>query len=388
MADHLALTFIGVVGSFWNYVNHEDLINEIKAAGDVKTIDVVLNSPGGCYTQGIAIYNELRNHKARVTVRVRGMAASIASLIAMAADEIIVEPGSMMMIHNASAIVEGNKEYLADTVERLAKCDAEMAKIYSKRTGRSMKAVREMMDAETWFSPEEAVKSGFADAIEAGGQADTDNQSSLQIAAIAPLLPQFGYSRVPERIAALVKPNVLGDALALNTAIAGLEAVTDRKPDAASAGETQEKEKTIMTEDTKIETPAPKAATITEIKAVCKGAESDFILAQVEKGSTLEQVKDAWIDTLAAKVAAQADELAKAKAEAVAAPKPKPGVAALDASPDPKAEESIDPIKAWREELKAKTASGIPLAKAMSRLVSEQPDLHKAYIAAFNASRR
>lgn len=386
MADHLSLTLIGVVGSFWNYTSHEDVLSEIRSAGDVKTIEVVINSPGGYYTQGIAIYNELVRHPATVTVRVRGMAASIASLVAMAANKIIIEPGSMLMIHNASAAVEGNKEYLADIAEHLSKCDYEMAKIYSKRTGRSMKAVREMMDAETWFSPEEAVKAGFADQMEEEGQADTNEQNDLQIAAIAPLLPQFGYARIPERVAALMKPNFLGKTEEFSNAIAGLEAVTDRKPDAASAGETQKKEKTIMAEDTKIETPVPKAASITEIKAVCKGAESDFILAQIEKGSTIEQVKDAWIDALAAKASAQAEELAKAKANIE--PAQKPGVAALDASPDPKAEESVDPIKAWREELKAKTASGMPLAKAMSRLVAEQPDLHKAYIAAFNDSRR
>ncbi|MFI7449548.1 head maturation protease, ClpP-related [Nonomuraea sp. NPDC049714] len=148
----------------WFGVSAQDFIRELR---DVTANQITLrvNSPGGEVYDGIAIYNLLRSHPAHVTVYVDGIAASIASVIALAGDEIIMQPHSQMMIHNPWAMCIGNASDMADMAARLSKHADDIAAVYADRVGGTVDEWRERMAAETWFSAEETVEAGLADRV-------------------------------------------------------------------------------------------------------------------------------------------------------------------------------------------------------------------------------
>src|SRR5690606_29852604 len=114
-------------------------------------VTVNINSPGGDMFEGFTIYNLLRDHDGEVTVKVLGLAASAASVIAMAGDTIQVSRASFLMIHNTWVTAIGNRNDLHETAEFLEPFDRAMADIYSSRTGLDTDDVTAMMDAETWM---------------------------------------------------------------------------------------------------------------------------------------------------------------------------------------------------------------------------------------------
>ncbi|MFD5709488.1 head maturation protease, ClpP-related [Streptomyces pharetrae] len=122
-----------------------------------------INSPGGSVFEGIAIANALRSHPASVTVQVDGVAASIASVIAMAGDRIEMAPNSMLMIHDASGVCMGNASDMEEMAELLDLISDNIADAYAARAGGTREQWRERMRAETWYLPEDAVEAGLAD---------------------------------------------------------------------------------------------------------------------------------------------------------------------------------------------------------------------------------
>lgn len=158
------LVIDGVVASetwFGDEVTPEEFRNELrKHSGD---LTVVINSPGGDVFAGLSIYNALREHNGTITVRVDGLAASIASIIAMAGDHIAMSPGTQMMIHKPSVLVAGNADDLDKAKSVLEAIEDGMVPIYMARTGLSREKISEMLEAETWMLPGEAVELGFAD---------------------------------------------------------------------------------------------------------------------------------------------------------------------------------------------------------------------------------
>lgn len=128
-------------------------------------IEVVINSRGGDYFEGGAIYNLLREYDGKVTVKVISLAASAASVIAMAADELLIGDNASIMIHNAWMIAVGNRTDFDKVSSTLAQFDDAMARLYAKRTGDSVAEMAKLMDAETWFTGAQAVEAGFADAL-------------------------------------------------------------------------------------------------------------------------------------------------------------------------------------------------------------------------------
>ena len=134
----------------------------LKELGDVSTINLSINSGGGSVFDGIAIYNMLKSHKATVNVYVEGLAASIASVIAMAGDTITMRSGSMMMVHMPWTLSQGNAEEMRKTADTLEKTGDSIVDIYSERTGISPDDIRNIMNDETWLSAEEAVEQGWA----------------------------------------------------------------------------------------------------------------------------------------------------------------------------------------------------------------------------------
>lgn len=150
---------------FWgDGVSAKGLDKELKALGSPKRITVRINSGGGDVFDGVAIYNTLAKHPARKVVEVDGLAASAASVIAMAGDEIRMGDGAFLMIHNAWGFAIGNSAEMRRTAELLDSVSGQLANIYAKRTGRQAKDVARMMDAETWMDPDTAIAEGFADA--------------------------------------------------------------------------------------------------------------------------------------------------------------------------------------------------------------------------------
>ncbi len=129
------------------------------------TIHVRINSPGGDVFAGRAIAAALKASKARVIAYVDGLAASAATTILMAADEIIMAEGSFLMIHNSMTFVYGNKDEFLEIAGLLEQIDGAIADDYMQRTGKDSDTVKKWMDAETWFSAADAVANGFADSV-------------------------------------------------------------------------------------------------------------------------------------------------------------------------------------------------------------------------------
>lgn len=155
----------GVIGDAEVGLNAETVIREIDKLGNVPQLTVRLNSYGGYVYEGLAIYNYLIGHPARVVIQVDGLAASMASVLAMAGRDIVMAESSMMMIHNPWDIALGDAEALRKQADVLDKLRAQIAGIYAARTGQTVEAIIAMMDAETWLSADDALAGGFATAI-------------------------------------------------------------------------------------------------------------------------------------------------------------------------------------------------------------------------------
>ena len=165
-AANNTISILDVVGEDpWsgNGVTSKRVAGALRAIGD-EEITVEINSPGGDFFEGVAIYNMLRGHKSKVTVHVLGLAASAASLIAMAGDEVLIGKAGFMMVHNAWVVAAGNRHDLADAATTMATFDAAMASVYADHSGVSEKEAAKWMDKETWFSGADAVSNGLADA--------------------------------------------------------------------------------------------------------------------------------------------------------------------------------------------------------------------------------
>lgn len=130
-----------------------------------KDVVVRLNSPGGDVFEGVAIYNELIKHNGKVTVEIMGIAASAASFIAMAGDQIEIGVGAKIMIHNSWGVVIGDRRDMVSAANLLGQIDDAMIDIYAARTGLSGTELRDMMDAETFLSHDQAIEKKFADKV-------------------------------------------------------------------------------------------------------------------------------------------------------------------------------------------------------------------------------
>lgn len=158
------------IGWFGGGVDPIELLKQIDAlaltSGDELTVRI--NSPGGSFTDGNAIYNNLRTLKAKVVTRVDGVAASAASIIAMAGDRIEMPANAMLFIHNPWTVAAGDSSVMRKAAEDLDHMQANAVGTYMRKAGDKLDRAKlvEMLDAETWLSAEDAVKHGLADVVD------------------------------------------------------------------------------------------------------------------------------------------------------------------------------------------------------------------------------
>ena len=141
-------------------------LDELKALGPVAELTVRINSPGGSVFDGVAIYNALKRHDAAITVWIDGIAASIASMIAMAGDEVVMPENAMLVLHDPSGLVAGTAADMRAMAEALDRMKAGMVAAYRDKSGRDDAEIEALMAAETWLSAQEAVALGLADRVE------------------------------------------------------------------------------------------------------------------------------------------------------------------------------------------------------------------------------
>ena len=128
-------------------------------------ISVWINSPGGCVFAAAQIYNMLKNYSGKVTVKIDGLAASAASVIAMAGDEVMMSPVSMLMVHNPATVAIGDSKEMQKAIEMLDEVKESIINAYELKTGLSRARISHLMDSESWFNAKKAVELGFADKI-------------------------------------------------------------------------------------------------------------------------------------------------------------------------------------------------------------------------------
>src|SRR5688500_120714 len=166
-SDAAVIRIFGDIGASWwsEGLSAADFAKDLDEIGDVAQLEVRLNSPGGDMFDGVAIYNLLRNHPAKVTAYVDGLAASAASVIAMGADELVMGTGTQLMIHDAWALSVGNADEMRKQASVMDQLSDSMADIYADRAGGTAAEWRDTMREEAWYGADEAVKAKLADRV-------------------------------------------------------------------------------------------------------------------------------------------------------------------------------------------------------------------------------
>lgn len=266
-------------------VTAKDFISDLKKI-DAKQITLSINSPGGNVFDALAMFNALRAHDATITTKVMGVAASAASVVAMAGDTIEMPANSFLMIHNPLTFAYGNADEMRDMADVLDKIAASLIGIYVARTGLPEDEVKALLDAETWLNADEALAKGFATSVIA----------DLKIAA------SFDTDRLPEHIKAVfaavdaknaeereAKPTheeALADqinALAVASGFGDLAGVWALNPDIATAAQAE-----------------AAIAEAREIRAVCTVAgHADKAEAFIRRGASLAEARRGLFEALA-----------------------------------------------------------------------------------------
>jgi ATP-dependent Clp protease, protease subunit len=165
-ADNAEIYLYDVIGEdFFGGISAKMFADEMNKLKNAKNIDVRINSPGGNVFDGFTMYTLLKSSKANVNVYIDGLAASIASVIAMAGDSIEISATGMMMIHDPSGFSMGNAAEMRKMADLLDKIRDQIVDVYGSRTGIDKTELADMMAAETWFNPQEALDQKFATAV-------------------------------------------------------------------------------------------------------------------------------------------------------------------------------------------------------------------------------
>lgn len=171
-----------VSDSYWGGVDPISFAKQLLAI-DAPVIHLRINSPGGDVFAARAMEQAIREHSSQIIAHIDGYAASAASYLALAADEVQIAPGGFFMIHKAWTVAFGNSKDLTDTANLLDKIDESLVNTYVAETGQDAQQIRDWMAAETWFTAEEAVQFGFADSIASGLDKTASNKIDWDLSA-------------------------------------------------------------------------------------------------------------------------------------------------------------------------------------------------------------
>ena len=188
----------------WGVINAKGLINKIKALGNIQNFTLRINSVGGDVFEAQAMYSYLKSHPANITVRVDGLAASAASVVAMAGNKIIMPSNALMMIHNPAGGVWGEAEDMRYTAEILDKIRDTIANVYIAKTGLDCEKVISMMNAETWMTATEAYDLKFCDEVTEAVEITAKAVKSGTIFSSG-----FGFARIDEFLSAKLPKNAV-----------------------------------------------------------------------------------------------------------------------------------------------------------------------------------
>lgn len=199
--DDYSISIFDVIGQdYWG-----EGVTAKRIAGALRTMNgadvtVNINSPGGDMFEGLAIYNLLRDYAGNVTVKVLGIAASAASIIAMAGDDIQIGRGAFLMIHNSWVMAMGNRHDFAELAKALEPFDTAMADIYSARSGLDMPTVQKLMDAESYIGGSDAIDKGLADSLlSADAISDGNDSPAAALRKIDAMLAKTNTPRAERR---------------------------------------------------------------------------------------------------------------------------------------------------------------------------------------------
>lgn len=192
----------------------------VRALGEITapTIHLRVNSPGGSVFGARAIEQAIREHKSKIIAHVDGLAASAASFLIMAADEIHMAPGSFLMIHKAWTLMYGNADDLRKEAELLDQIDTSLVNTYAKRSGQSDDDIAAWLAGETWFEASKAVELGFADQV-ADGDAPKENAVSWNLSAYLHAPAAAAPAAEPTKPVASPAPTATVDRAALRRAV-------------------------------------------------------------------------------------------------------------------------------------------------------------------------
>ncbi|WP_318378900.1 head maturation protease, ClpP-related [Enterobacter sp.] len=196
-----SISIFDVIGrDYWDEgVTAKRIAGALRAMNG-EDVTVNINSPGGDMFEGLAIYNLLREYQGKVTVKVLGIAASAASIIAMAGDEVQIGRGAFLMIHNCWVYAMGNRHDFTQLAQSLEPFDKAMADIYASRSGLDIDAVHQLMDAESYIGGSDAVEKGLADSLmSADAVSEDDDSPSAALRKLDALLAKTNTPRSERR---------------------------------------------------------------------------------------------------------------------------------------------------------------------------------------------
>lgn len=350
LAQGKEIVIEGVIDSFemWGDEYTPEMFRQEVKDLNTNSLTVTINSPGGDVFAGVAIYNALKDLDVDVTVNVI-FAASIASVIAMAGNKVVMLPGSQMMIHKPWTLAMGNADELSKTQEMLNSIEESIVPIYSDKTGKSADEIKQLLEAETWMSPDKAVELGFADEV---GQSKVTQvvEQVMNMLGIKPTVEntqmvlagdtKFMMSAVKkinaeaeEQVTTVTEdtPDEVVEEVAETPAVEveadepapveqdEAEVVPEVKPQTEEVGEvaptteetneaTENKENTMNEQDVKNQvvapaTEAPKASVSVRDYVQTKASMQDFAdVLMSHAGAEASEVKAAWADHLSAKM--------------------------------------------------------------------------------------
>lgn len=203
-SDSAELYIYGVIGGDWfgEGITAKMVADDLKALGKVKTIDVRINSEGGNVFDGKAIYSLLVENSASIHVKIDGLAASAASFIAMAGNQIDIAEGAFVMVHDAYGVAFGRAEDMRAYATLLDTVNSTIREVYVARTKQTDAKINKWMKDETWFTAKEAVLNGFADKM-------TDNLKVAACVSRPEMFKKLPTALLPRRAAAVARLSAL-----------------------------------------------------------------------------------------------------------------------------------------------------------------------------------